>query len=129
VYPDLIDTWKYKGLIYFMLERLQKAASCYYHILSLDPEYPELWIDIGMIFFEMGKVKEAKSCYEKAMEINPCYNSEDLAVNTYKFLENMPVSLEKLKSYLELASSSMLESSDPTPPISRILGLIKRIND
>ena len=129
VYPDLIDAWKYKGLIYFILERLQKAAACYYHILSLDPEYPELWIDIGIIFFEMGRVNEAKSCYEKAMEINPCYNSEDLAVNTYKFLENRPVSLEKLKSYLELASSSMLESSDSTPPISRILGLIKRIND
>ena len=48
------------------------------------------------------------------------------AVNTYKFLENRPVSLEKLKSYLELASSSMLESSNPTPPISRILGLIKK---
>ena len=78
VYPDLIDAWKYKGLIYFMLERLQKAAACYYHILSLDPEYPELWIDIGMLFFEMGKVNDAKSCYEKAMEINLCYNSEDL---------------------------------------------------
>jgi HEAT repeat protein len=126
IYPDLIDAWKYKGLIHFILERLQKAAACYNKILNLDPEYPELWIDIGVVFFEMERVKEAKSCYEKAMEIHPCYNNEDLAVNTYKFLENRPVTLEKLKCYLELASSSMLESSDPTPPISRILGLIKK---
>jgi hypothetical protein len=129
VYPDLIDALKYKGLIYFILERLQKAAACYNLILSLDPEYPELWIDIGIIFFEMGRVNEAKSCYEKAVEINPCYNNEDLALNTYKFFENRPLALEKLKSYLELASSSMLESSDPTPPISRILGLIKKNDD
>ncbi len=126
IYPDFIDAWKYRGLIYFIMERLQKAAACFNQILNLDPEYPELWVDIGIIFFEMGRVNEAKACYEKAMEMNPCYKSEDLAVNTYKFLENRPLSLEKLKFYLELASSSMWESSDPTPPISRIMRTYKQ---
>jgi tetratricopeptide (TPR) repeat protein len=126
IYPDFIDVWKYRGLIYFISGRLQKAAACYNHILNLDPEYPELWIDIGIIFFETGKINEAKNCYEKATEVNPCYQSQDLAINTCKFLENRPVSLNKLKFYLELASSSTWESSDPTPPLSRIMRLIQQ---
>ena len=124
IYPDFIDVWKYRGLIYFTSGRLQKAAACYNQIMNLDPEYPELWIDIGIIFFEMGKINEAKACYEKATEMNPCYQSEDLAVKTSKFLENRPLSLQKLKFYLELASSASWESSDPTPPLSRIMRII-----
>ena len=127
IYPDFIDAWRNMGLIYFIIERLQKAAACFTKILNLDPEYPELWVDIGIIFFEMGRVNEAKACYKKATEMNPCYQSEDLAVNTYKFLENRPISLKKLKCYLELASSSMWESSDPTPPILRIMRLINKL--
>ncbi len=127
IYPDFIDAWRNMGLIYFAMERLQKAAACFTKILNLDPEYPELWVDIGIIFFEMGKVNEAKACYEKTTEMNPCYQSEDLAVNTHKFLENRPISLKKLKYYLELASSSMWESSDPTPPILRIMRLINKL--
>ena len=127
IYPDLMDTWRNMGLIYFIMERLQKAAACFTKILNLDPEYPELWVDIGIIFFEIGRVNEAKACYEKATEMNPCYKSEDLAVNTHKFLENRPISLEKLKHYLELASSSMWESSDPTPPILGIMRLINKL--
>jgi HEAT repeats/Tetratricopeptide repeat/PBS lyase HEAT-like repeat len=127
IYPDLMDAWRNMGLIYFIMERLQKAAACFTKILNLDPEYPELWVDIGIIFFEIGRVNEAKACYEKATEMNPCYKSEDLAVNTYKFLENRPISLKKLKYYLELASSSMWESSDPTPPILRIMRLINKL--
>ena len=126
IYPDFLDVWKYRGLIYFISGRLQKAAACYNHILNLDPEYPELWIDIGIIFFETGKINEAKICYEKATETNPCYQSQDLATNTCKFLENRPISLNKLKFYLELASSSSWESSDPTPPLSRIMRLIQQ---
>ena len=126
IYPDFIDVWKYRGLIYFTSGRLQKAAACYNQILNLDPEYPELWIDIGIIFFEMGKINEAKACYEKATEMNPCYQSEDLAVQTCKFLENRPLSLQKLKFYLELASSASWESSDPTPPLSRIMRIITK---
>jgi HEAT repeat protein len=126
IYPDFIDVWKYRGLIYFTSGRLQKAAACYNQILSLDPKYPELWVDIGIIFFEMGKINEAKACYEKATEMNPCYKSEDLAVKTCKFLENRPLSLQKLKFYLELASSASWESSDPTPPLSRIMQIITK---
>ena len=126
IYPEFIDVWKYRGLIYFTSGRLQKAAACYNQILNLDPEYPELWIDIGIIFFEMGKINEAKACYEKATEMNPCYQSEDLAVKTHKFLENRPLSLQKLKFYLELASSASWESSDPTPPLSRIMRIITK---
>ena len=126
IYPDFIDVWKYRGLIYFTSGRLQKAAACYNQILNLDPEYPELWVDIGIIFFEMGKINEAKACYEKATEMNPCYQSEDLAVQTCKFLENRPLSLQKLKFYLELASSASWESSDPTPPLSRIMRIITK---
>jgi HEAT repeat protein len=126
IYPDFIDVWKYRGLIYFTSGRLQKAAACYNQILNLDPEYPELWVDIGIIFFEMGKINEAKACYEKAIEMNPCYQSEDLAVQTCKFLENRPLSLQKLKFYLELASSASWESSDPTPPLSRIMRIITK---
>jgi HEAT repeat protein len=126
IYPDFIDVWKYRGLIYFTSGRLQKAAACYNQILNLDPKYPELWIDIGIIFFEMGKINEAKACYEKATEMNPCYKSEDLAVNTCKFLENRPITLQKLKFYLELASSASWESSDPTPPLSRIMRIISK---
>ena len=126
-YPDFIDVWKNMGLIYFIMGRLQKAAACFTKILNLDPEYPELWVDIGIIFFEMRRVNEAKACYKKATEMNPCYHSEDLAVNTYKFLENRPTSLEKLKYYLELASSSMWESSDPTPPILKIMRLLNKL--
>ncbi len=126
IYPDFLDVWKYRGLIYFISGRLQKAAACYNHILNLDPEYPELWIDIGIIFFETGKINEAKNCYEKATEANPCYKSQDLAISTCKFLENRPISLNKLKFYLELASSSSWESSDPTPPLSRIMRLIQQ---
>jgi len=126
IYPDFMDVWKYRGLIYFISGRLQKAAACYNQILSLDPEYPELWVDIGIIFFEMGKINEAKACYEKATEMKPCYKSEDLAVKTYKFLENRPLSLQKLKFYLELASSASWESSDPTPPLSRIMRIITK---
>ena len=126
IYPDFIDVWKYRGLIYFTSGRLQKAAACYNQILSLDPKYPELWVDIGIIFFEMGKINEAKACYEKATEMNPCYKSEDLAVKTSKFLENRPLSLQKLKFYLELASSASWESSDPTPPLSRIMRIITK---
>ena len=124
IYPDFIDVWKYRGLIYFTSGRLQKAAACYNQIMNLDPEYPELWIDIGIIFFEMGKINEAKACYEKATEMNPCYQSADLAIKTSKFLENRPLSLQKLKFYLELASSASWESSDPTPPLSRIMRII-----
>lgn len=124
IYPDFIDAWKNRGLIFFALGRLQRAAACYNQILNLDPKYPELWIDIGMIFFEMGRITEAKACYEKAMEINPCYQSEDLAVKTSKFLGNRPNSLEKLHNYLELASSASWESSDPTPPLSRIIRIL-----
>ena len=127
IYPDFIDVWKNMGLIYFIMGRLQKAAACFTKILNLDPEYPELWVDIGIIFFEMRRVNEAKACYKKATEMNPCYHSEDLAVNTYKFLENRPTSLEKLKYYLELASSSMWESSDPTPPILKIMRLLNKL--
>ena len=126
IYPDFIDVWKYRGLIYFTSGRLQKAAACYNQILNLDPEYPELWVDIGIIFFEMGKINEAKACYEKATEMNPCYQSEDLAIKTCKFLENRPLSLQKLKFYLELASSASWESSDPTPPLSRIMRIITK---
>ena len=126
IYPDFIDVWKYRGLIYFTSGRLQKAAACYNQILSLDPEYPELWVDIGIIFFEMGKINEAKACYEKATDMNPCYKSEDLAVKTCKFLENRHLSLQKLKFYLELASSASWESSDPTPPLSKIMRLIPK---
>jgi HEAT repeat protein len=126
IYPDFIDVWKYRGLIYFTSGRLQKAAACYNQILNLDPKYPELWIDIGIIFFEMGKINEAKACYEKATEMNPCYQSQDLAVKTSKFLENRPLSLQKLKFYLELASSASWESSDPTPPLSRIMRIITK---
>jgi HEAT repeat protein len=129
IYPDFIDVWKYRGLIYFTSGRLQKAAACYNQILNLDPKYPELWIDIGIIFFEMGKINEAKACYEKATEMNPCYQSEDLAVKTSKFLENRPLSLQKLKFYLELASSASWESSDPTPPLSRIMRIITKKNE
>jgi HEAT repeat protein/rubrerythrin len=126
IYPDFIDVWKYRGLIYFTSGRLQKAAACYNQILNLDPEYPELWVDIGIIFFEMGKINEAKACYEKAIEMKPCYQSEDLAVQTCKFLGNRPLSLQKLKFYLELASSASWESSDPTPPLSRIMRIITK---
>ena len=126
IYPDFIDVWKYRGLIYFTSGRLQKAAACYNQIFNLDPKYPELWVDIGIIFFEMGKINEAKTCYEKATEMNPCYKSEDLAVKTCKFLENRPLSLQKLKFYLELASSASWESSDPTPPLSRIMRIITK---
>ncbi len=124
IYPDFIDVWKYRGLIYFTSGRLQKAAACYNQIMNLDPEYPELWIDIGIIFFEMRKINEAKACYEKATEMNPCYQSEDLAVKTSKFLENRPLTLQKLQCYLELASSASWESSDPTPPLSKIMRII-----
>ena len=117
-----------EDLIYFTSGRLQKAAACYNQILNLDPEYPELWVDIGIIFFEMGKINEAKACYEKATEMNPCYKSEDLAIKTCKFLENRPLSLQKLKFYLELASSASWESSDPTPPLSRIMRIITKIS-
>ncbi len=126
IYPEFIDAWKNSGLMYYTLGRLQKAAACYNQILHLDPEYPELWVDIGIIFFEMGRVEEAKDCYEKAMEMNPCYQSEDLAVETRKFLENRPISLKKFDSYLELASSAWWESSDPTPPLSRIMQLVNK---
>lgn len=126
IYPDFIDAWKNRGLIFFTMGRLQRAAACYNQILHLNPKYPELWVDIGMIFFEIGRVTEAKACYEKAIEINPCYQSEDLAVETRKFLENRPVSLEKLHSYLELASSASGESSDPTPPLSRIIRILNK---
>jgi HEAT repeat protein/tetratricopeptide (TPR) repeat protein len=126
IYPDFIDAWKNRGLIFFTMGRLQRAAACYNQILHLNPKYPELWVDIGMIFFEIGRVTEAKACYEKAIEINPCYQSEDLAVETRKFLENRPVSLEKLHNYLELASSASWESSDPTPPLSRIIRILNK---
>jgi tetratricopeptide (TPR) repeat protein len=126
IYPEFIDAWKNRGLMYYTLGRLQKAAACYNQILNLDPEYPELWVDIGIIFFEMGRVREAKDCYEKAMEMNPCYQSEDLAVETRKFLENRPTSLQNFDSYLELASSAWWESSDPTPPLSRIMQFVNK---
>jgi len=74
----------------------------------------------------MGRVTEAKLCYEKAIEINPCYHSEDLAVETSKFLENRRSSLVKLHSYLEQASSASWESSDPTPPLSRIIRILNK---
>ena len=126
IYPEFIDAWKNRGLMYYTLGRLQKAAACYNQILHLDPEYPELWVDIGIIFFEMGHVGEAKDCYEKAMELNPCYQSEDLAVETRNFLENRPISLKNFDSYLELASSAWWESSDPTPPMSRIMRFVNK---
>jgi HEAT repeat protein len=126
IYPDFIDAWKNRGLMYYTLGRLQKAAACYNQILNLDPEYPELWVDIGIIFFDMGRIGEAKACYEKAMEMNPCYQSEDLAVETRRFLENRPISLKKFDNYLELASSAWWESSDPTPPLSRIMRLVNK---
>jgi tetratricopeptide (TPR) repeat protein len=126
IYPDFIDAWKNKGLIFFAIGRLQKAAACYNQILNLDPEYPELWTDIGIIFFETGRFTEAKTCYEKEMEINPCYQSEDIAFNTRKFLENRPMSLEKFNSYLKLASSASWESSDPTPPLFKIMRLLNK---
>jgi tetratricopeptide (TPR) repeat protein len=94
--------------------------------LLLDQDYPELWIAVGLLFFEMDRVPEAKLCYERAKELNPCYKTEDLAVETLKFLKNQPVTLEKLNNYLELASSADWETSDPTPPLSRIMNLLNR---
>ena len=85
-----------------------------------------MWVDIGMIFFEIGRITESKACYEKAIEINPCYQREDLAVETIKFLENRTYSLEKLHKYLELASSTSWESSDPTPPLSQIIRILNK---
>ena len=126
VYPDFVDAWKNMGLIYFTMGRFQKAAACYNQILLLDQEYPELWIAVGLLFFEMDRVPEAKLCYERAKELNPCYKTEDLAVETLKFLKNQPITLEKLNSYLELASSADWETSDPTPPLSRIMNLLNR---
>ena len=96
IYPDFTNAWKNKGLILFTMGRLQSAAACYNQIFNLDPKYPGLWVDIGMIFFEIGRITESKACYEKAIEINPCYQREDLAVETIKFLENRTYSLEKL---------------------------------
>jgi HEAT repeat protein len=127
-YPDFVDAWKNMGLIYFTMGRLQKAAACYNQILLLDPEYPELWTVVGLIFFEIDRVIEAKLCYERAKELNPCYKTEDLAVETRKFLKNRPSSLEKLDNYLELASSADWETSDPTPPLSRIMNLLNSGN-
>ncbi|MBZ2165947.1 tetratricopeptide repeat protein, partial [Methanobacterium spitsbergense] len=124
IYPDFIDAWKHMGLIYYTMGRLQKAAACYNQILNFDPNQPELWLDIGIIFFEIGKVPEAKTCYEKAMELNPCYKNEDFAVDTRSFLKNNINSLKKFDNYLELASSATWESSDPTPPLSRIMRLL-----
>jgi len=126
VYPDFVDAWKNMGLIYFTMGRFQKAAACYNQILLLDQDYPELWIAVGLLFFEMDRVPEAKLCYERAKELNPCYKTEDLAVETLKFLKNQPVTLEKLNNYLELASSADWETSDPTPPLSRIMNLLNR---
>ena len=128
VYPDFVNAWKNMGLIYFTMGRLQKAAACYNQILLLDPDYPELWTVVGLIFFEIDRVPEAKLCYERAKELNPCYKTEDLAVETLQFLKNRPVSLEKLNNYLELASSADWETSDPTPPLSRIMNLLNREN-
>ena len=128
VYPDFVNAWKNMGLLYFTIGRLQKAAACYSQILLLDPDYPELWTVVGLIFFEMDRVTEAKLCYEKAKELNPCYKTEDLAVETLQFLKNQSLYLEKLKNYLELASSADWETSDPTPPLSRIMTLLNRGN-
>ena len=126
IYPDFVSSWINMGLIFFTMGRLQKAAACYNQILLLEPEFPELWVVIGLIFFEIGKVAEAKECYEKAKELNPCYRSEDLALETSKFLESRPISHTKLVNYLELASSADWESSDPTPPLSRIMTLLNQ---
>jgi tetratricopeptide (TPR) repeat protein len=126
IYPDFVSSWINMGLIFFTMGRLQKAAACYNQILLLEPEFPELWVVIGLIFFEIGKVAEAKECYEKAKELNPCYRSEDLALETSKFLESRPISHAKLVNYLELASSADWESSDPTPPLSRIMTLLNQ---
>ncbi|UTB33464.1 MAG: tetratricopeptide repeat protein [Methanobacterium sp. ERen5] len=126
VYPDFVDAWKNMGLIYFTMGRFQKAAACYNQILLLDQDYPELWIAVGLLFFEMDRVPEAKLCYERTKELNPCYKTEDLAVETLKFLKNQPLTLEKLNNYLELASSADWETSDPTPPLSRIMNLLNR---
>jgi HEAT repeat protein/tetratricopeptide (TPR) repeat protein len=126
VYPDFVDAWKNMGLIYFTMGRFQKAAACYNQILLLDHDYPELWIAVGLLFFEIDRVPEAKLCYERAKELNPCYKTEDLAVETLNFLKNRPLSLEKLNNYLELASSADWETSDPTPPLSRIITLLNR---
>jgi HEAT repeat protein len=126
IYPDFVSSWKNMGLIFFTMGRLQKAAACYNQILLLEPGFPELWVVIGLIFFEIGKVAEAKDCYEKAKELNPCYRSEDLALETSKFLESRPISHAKLDNYLELASSADWESSDPTPPLSRIMTLLNQ---
>ena len=124
IYPDFIDAWKHLGLIYYTMGRLQKAAACYNQILNFDPDNSELWLDIGIIFFEIGKVSEAKACYEKAMDMNPCYKNEDFAIDTRNFFKNNINSLKKFDSYLELASAASWESSDPTPPLSRIMRLL-----
>jgi len=128
VYPDFVNAWKNMGLIYFTMGRLQKAAACYNQILLLDPDYPELWTVVGLIFFEIDRVTEAKLCYERAKELNPCYKTEDMAIETLQFLKNRPLSLKKLNNYLELASSADWETSDPTPPLSRIMNLLNSSN-
>ena len=126
IYPDYIEAWRNRGLIFFTRGRLQKAAACYTQILNLDPEYPELWIDIGVLFFEIGNTTEAKACYERAVELNPCYPRDEIAQNTRRFLEKNPQSLGSLDNFLELASSASWESSDRTPPLSRIMMLINK---
>ena len=126
IYPDYIEAWRNRGLIFFTRGRLQKAAACYTQILNLDPEYPELWIDIGVLFFEIGNNAEAKACYERALELNPCYPRDEIAPNTRRFLEKNPQSLGSLDNFLELASFASWESSDPTPPLSRIMMLINK---
>lgn len=128
-YPEYLEAWKNKGLLFYTMGRPQKAVACYNHVLNLDPNYGEVWLDIGMILYEMGKLKEAKICYDKALKAQPS-NWKQVSSVTRKFLDKSPFYLKVFRKYLEQFSSQELlqESSDSLSPISRIMGIIKKVD-
>jgi uncharacterized protein (AIM24 family) len=57
------------GLVYFKLEKLEKAEEIYRKLAAESPEVPTLYYNLGLIYFKLGRLEDAESAFVKALQL------------------------------------------------------------
>jgi superkiller protein 3 len=71
--PNLAESWNNLGNVFFSLDQVDKAISCFNKALERKPNFPSAHSSLGVALFASGKVDEAIRQYQRALDINPDY--------------------------------------------------------
>ena len=92
--PNHLDSLNNMGVIFFDIEKYQKAIDCYKKVIQINPNNADVYSNLGTVFYKIKEHQKALIYFDKAFQIDPNHINSINAVRDM-FQKNKLTNLNK----------------------------------